>query len=196
MRISILSTLFFLSFLPGCTGQAKTKPETLYNEDFKWTITIPENFINVSPQEWAKMQDKGLDAVEKTFGEEVVNQSKVIFVFKNADFNYLEANYQLFNVETDGDYLESCKAVNEILFETFKTQMPNAKIDSISSIEKISNLDFQTFKMKIYFPNGMTMHSIMYSRLFEDREFSVNIMYVDERQGKRMIEAWTKSTFE
>lgn len=50
--------------------------------------------------------------------------------------------------------------------------------------------------MKIYFPNGMTMHSLMYSRLFDDREFSVNIMYVDERQGKRMIEAWTKSTFE
>ena len=196
MRISILNALFFILFLPSCAGQAKTEPKTLYNEDFKWTITIPENFINVSPQEWAKMQDKGLDAVEKTFGEEVVNQSKVIFVFKNADFNYLEANYQLFDVETDGDYLESCKAVNEILFETFKTQMPNTKIDSISSTEKISNLDFQTFKMKIYFPNGMTMHSLMYSRLFDDREFSVNIMYVDERQGKRMIEAWTKSTFE
>lgn len=196
MRISILSTLFFLSFLPGCTGQPKTKPETLYNEDFKWTITIPEDFINVSPEEWAKMRDKGLDAVEKTFGEEVVNQSKVIFVFKNADFNYLEANYQLFNAETDGDYLESCKAVKEILFETFKAQMPNTKIDSVTSIEKISNLDFQTFKIKIYFPNGMTMHSIMYSRLFDDREFSANIMYVDEKQGKRMIEAWTKSTFE
>lgn len=196
MRNSILTSLFFLLLLSGCTGQTKTKPKTLYNEDFKWTITIPENFINVSPKEWAKMQNKGLDAVENTYGEEVINQAKIIFVFKNADFNYMESNYQPFDVEVDGDYLESCKGVNEILFETFKTQMPNAKIDSISSVEKISNLNFQTFKMKIDFPNGMTMHSQMYSRLFDKKEFSVNIMYVDGKQGKKMIEAWTKSKFE
>lgn len=196
MRNSILSPLFLLLLLSSCTGQTKTEPKTLYNEDFKWTITIPENFINVSPQEWAKMQNKGLDAVENTYGEEVINQAKIIFVFKNADFNYMESNYQPFDVEVDGDYLESCKGVNEILFETFKTQMPNAKIDSISSVEKISNLNFQTFKMKINFPNGMTMHSQMYSRLFDKKEFSVNVMYVDEKQGGKMIEAWTKSKFE
>lgn len=195
MRNSILTSLFFLLLLTGCTGQTKTELKTLYNEDFKWTITIPENFINVSPQEWAKMQNKGIDAVEKTYGEEVINQAKIIFVFKNADFNYMESNYQPFDVEVDGDYLESCIGVKEILYETFKTQIPNAKIDSISSVEKISNLDFQTFKMKIDFPNGMTMHSLMYSRLFDKKEFSVNIMYVDEKQGKKMIEAWTKSKF-
>lgn len=195
MRNSILNSLFFLLLLTSCTGQTKTEPKTLYNEDFKWTITIPENFINVSPQEWAKIQNKGLDAIENTYGEDVINQAKIIFVFKNADFNYMESNYQPFDVEVDGDYLESCIGVNEILFETFKTQMPNAKIDSISSVETISNLDFQTFKMKIDFPNGMTMHSQLYSRLFDKKEFSVNIMYVDEKQGKKMIEAWTKSKF-
>jgi hypothetical protein len=196
MRKSILSILILSLFLISCNGQTKSDPKKLYNEDFKWTIVIPENFNNVSPEDWAKMQNKGADAIENTYGEEVVNQAKTIFVFKNADFNYLESNYQPFDVEVDGDYLESCKNVNEILYETFKSQMPNAVIDSSSSVEKISGLDFQTFKMKIDFPNGMTMHSFMYSRLFDKKEFSVNIMYVDDKQGEKMVNAWTNSKFE
>jgi hypothetical protein len=123
MKHSFVNSLLFLLLLSGCTG--KTKPKTLYNEDFKWTITIPENFVNVSPQEWTKMQNKGLDAVEDTYGEDVINQSKLIFVFKNADFNYMESNYQPFDVEENPDYIESCKEVNEILFETFKTHRVN-----------------------------------------------------------------------
>lgn len=182
--------------LSACTGQTKAKPETLYNEDFKWTITIPKDFVNVAPLEWKKLHDKGIDAVEDTYEEEVMDEAKIIFVFKNADYNYLESNYQPFHVEVDGNYLEVVKSVNEIIFETFKAQIPNAKIDSVSTVEKISNLDFQTFKVKIDYPNGMTMHSLLYTRLFGEKEFSVNIIYVDEKQGEKMIKAWTESKFE
>jgi hypothetical protein len=142
------------------------------------------------------MQNRGAEAIENTFGEEVINQSKTIFVFKNANFNYFESNYQPFDERIDGDYLESCKNVNEIVFDTFKTQMPNAKIDSLSTIEKISGMDFHTFKVDITYPNGMTLKSLAYSRLFGLKEFSVNIMYVDDKQGKKMISSWMNSKFE
>src|SRR5690554_4454172 len=196
MRYIILQTLLFLFLLPICTGQTKSDPKTLYNEDFKWTITIPENFTNVSPEEWAKMQNKGIDAIENTYEVEVVNYSTTIFAFKNADFNYMESNYQPYDIEIDGNYLESCNEVNQILFETFEYQMPNVKIDSVSTVEKISGLEFQTFKMKIDFPNGMTLYSQIYSRLFDKNEFTLNILFVDENQGEKMIEAWTNSIFE
>lgn len=190
----LITILLLQLSLYSCFGQTKAK--TIYNEDFKWTITIPENFINVSPQDWEKVQDRGIEAIEETFGEQVINQAKTIFVYKNADFNMIESNYQPFDVEVDGNYIESCQGVNEIIYDTFKAQMPNIKIDSISSVEKISNLDFQAFKVKINFPNGIVMHSILYSRLFTNREFSVNITYIDPEEGKKMIEAWTESKFE
>lgn len=196
MSKSIIILLLATSFLSSCTGQTKTEPQTLYNDEFKWTITIPENFANIEASEWKKMQNKGLDAVEDTYGEKVENQTEIIFVFKNADFNYLESNYQPYDIEIDGDYLSSCQVVNEVLFETFQAQMPGAKIDSVSSVEKINNLEFQTYKMKLDFPNGMTMYSHMYSRLFGKKEFSVNIMYVDEKQGEKMTKAWYNSKFE
>lgn len=180
--------------LQSCNGQSSPKKE-IFNKDFNWTITIPENFENVSAEDWTKMQNKGADAIEKTFDGEVINQAKTIFVFKSDQLNYFESNYQPFDIATDGNYLESCKNVNDVLYETFKTQMPNVKIDSTKSVEKIDNLEFQAFKMKIEYPNKMVLNVIMYSRLFEKKEFTVNIMYVDNKKGEMMTEAWKNSKF-
>ena len=141
------------------------------------------------------MQNKGADAIEKTYDEKVINQSKTIFVFKSDQLNYFESNYQPFDIAIDGNYLESCKDVNNILYETFKTQMPDIKIDSTSTIEKIDNLEFQTFKMKVEYPNKMVLNVLMFSRLFDKKEFSVNIMYVDNNKGQQMLESWRKSKF-
>lgn len=178
----------------SCNGQTAPKKE-IYNKDFNWTITIPENFENVSTEEWAKMQNKGADAIEKTYNEEVVNQAKTIFVFKSDQLNYFESNYQPFDTAIDGDYLESCKNINNILYETFMTQMPGIKIDSTATVEKIDNIEFQTFKMKIEYPNKMVLNAILYSRLFDKKEFSVNIMYVDNKKGEQMLDSWKKSKF-
>jgi hypothetical protein len=187
--------LIGLTFIfQSCNGQTTPKKE-IYNKDFNWTITIPENFENVSAEEWAKMQNKGADAIEKTYNEEVVNQAKTIFVFKSDQLNYFESNYQPFDTAIDGDYLESCKNVNNMLYETFITQMPDIKIDSTSTVEKIDNLEFQTFKMKIEYPNKMTMNVLMFSRLFDKKEFTVNIMYVDKKKGEQMLDSWKKSKF-
>jgi hypothetical protein len=178
----------------SCNGQKKEKQE-IRNKDFNWTITIPENFENVSSADWAKMQNKGADAIEKTYEGDVVNQSKTIFVFKSDQLNYFESNYQPFDTTVDGDYLASCKAVDEVLYGTFKAQMPGVKIDTTRTVEKIDNLEFQTLKMKIEYPNKMILNLFMFSRLFDKREFTVNIMYVDKIKGQKMLDSWRASKF-
>jgi hypothetical protein len=74
--------------------------------------------------------------------------------------------------------------------------MPGIKIDSTRMVDKIDNLEFQTFKMKVEYPNKMVMNILMFSRLFDKREFSVNIMYVDKSKGQQMLDSWRKSRFE
>jgi len=166
-----------------------------YNKDFDWSITIPKNFDTVSAVQWAKMQNKGMDAIEKTYDQKIDNQAKTIFVFTSDKLNYFESNYQPFDTATDGSFMESCKSVSEVLYQTFAAQMPGTKIDTASSIEKIDNMDFQKLTMKVSYPNNMVLNMDMYTRLFDKKQFSVNIMYVDKAKGELMLDAWKKSTF-
>ncbi|HEY3403824.1 MAG TPA: hypothetical protein VGK59_10585 [Ohtaekwangia sp.] len=193
-KITFIYALLLVSGI-ACKGQISTSL-TLYNSEFNWTIVIPEDFNSVSAEEWSRLQNKGEDAVEKTYDAEVTNQVKTIFVFKSGDFNYLESNQQPYDVSVDGNYLETCKQIKEILFETFRTQMPNAKIDTLSAVETISGLEFQKFRVDIDMPNGMKFTSLLYSRLFGKKEFSVNMMYVEASKGQQMLDAWRNSKFE
>ena len=185
-----LHTLLFYS----CKGQSTT-PKEIYNPDFKWTITIPQNFDQVSKEDWAKIQNKGEEAIEKTYDAEVNNQTEIIFVFKSDGQNYFESNSQPFDTATDGNYIESVKNVGGVLYKTFKAQFPDAKLDTAYVVEKIDGFNFQVFKIKIHFANNVIFNAWMFSRVFGKREFSANIMYVDEAKGEVMLDAWRKSKF-
>ena len=194
MKSKYFSIVLFILFITNTYSQNSSKNE-YYNGEFKWNIVIPENFQYVNSEEQKRLQKKGKDAVEKTFGEEVINQSKNIFAFNNGKFNYFDSSYQPFDTEIDGDYKTTCKGVNSIVYETINTQMPGSKIDTLFTKEIINNLEFQKFNLRVSLPNGIVMNMIMYSRLFDKKELSVNIIYVDEKKGKLMLEAWRNSTF-
>lgn len=177
-----------------CNSQT-SKSNTIYNKDFKWSIIIPEGFEKVSAEDWQETENKGAEALGQTLGQEIVNRAKTIFVYKREEINTFESNYQPYDEAKDGNYLESCKKVNDVIFETFKSQIPNTKIEKSSSTEKIDGLVFQTFKIKILLPNEMELVSIMYSRLFGKKEFTVNITYADKAIGEKMLESWRNSKF-
>jgi hypothetical protein len=180
----------------SCNSQTGTAKKEVYNKDFKWHISIPQDFETVPAETWAKMQNKGTKAIENTYNGKVENQAKNIFVFRTDQFNYFESNYQPFDIKTDGDYIASCRNVDDILYNTFKAQMPDAKLDSVTSTAVINKLTFQTFKLKITFPNAVILNLMMYSHLFNNKEFTVNIMYVDKNKGDLMLNAWKNSRFD
>jgi hypothetical protein len=142
------------------------------------------------------MQNRGTEAIENTYEVQVENKAKILFVFQSDQFNYFESNYQPFDTTKDGEYLESFREVNNIIYGTFEAQMKGAKLDSSSSTQVISGLTFQTFKMSITFPNKLVMNWQMFSRLFGKREFTVNIMTVDKQKEKDLLDSWLKSKFE
>ena len=73
--------------------------------------------------------------------------------------------------------------------------MPNAKIERRTTTEIVDQLEFQKFEMEVEYPNKMVLHLLMYSRLFDEKEFSVNIMFVDKAKGAEMLDSWKKSKF-
>ncbi|WP_298790102.1 hypothetical protein [uncultured Allomuricauda sp.] len=196
MQKIILNCIILLLLFSSCDSQTKSDVKTLKIEEFNWTINIPENFEPINQNEWNKTLKKGMDAIENTLEEEVDNQAVTIFSYKNGQFNNFEANWQPFDVEIDGDYLETYSEVNSMIYQTFKTQIPDAKLDSISSIQKVNGLEFQRFDISIDFPNGIKMKTIGFSRLFDKKEFTMNITSVDEKIGSKMLDAFLNSKFE
>ena len=179
-----------------CLGQSSSDGQKFRNDDFGWNIIIPRGFEKVPDTLWARMQNKGLSAIESTYDAKVDNQAKTIFVFSSDQFNYIESNYQPFDPVRDGNYLEGFKNVNDVLYGTLKANMPKASLDSSYSRELVGGKEFNVFNVAAQLNPQVTLHLLMYSRLFGGKEFTVNIMYMDAARGKDLLEAWRGSSFD
>lgn len=189
----ILISLFIV--LQSCNSSTSSDNKSITVEDFNWEITIPEGFEPINENDWDKTLDKGLEMMEESAGESIENLAKTNFTYKEGQFNNFESNWQPFDVEVDGDYSESNREVNKFIFQTFEDQMPDAKLDSSSSKQVVSGLEFYRFDISIDLPNGIKMKTTGFSRLFNKKELTVNITYVDEEIGEKMLNAFQNSTF-
>ena len=189
-------TLFLTFLLLGFSGVAQTvEKEKLSFPDFNWTITIPEGFERVDDKDWGKIQSRGEAAIEDTYGEEVINQTEVIFVYRSGELNFIEANHQPYDPTLFETYEASCRELYGLLYETFSVQMPDARLDTLISTEVIDGLEFQKFEIVIHYPNDLQLTAFMYNYLFDDRDFSLNIMYVEEPKGQQMLGSWKNCSF-
>ncbi len=182
-------TLFFACQSPG------VKSEFTINPKVNWTLTVPEGFTKINNDEWAIMQDKGAEAIEETFEEPVQNGSQSVFVFNSGEKNFFESNLVELSQYEVGAYALNYKESNQILCQTFKSQMPGIKIDTVTFKERIAGIEFHKFKMKVYYPNAEVLNIILYNRLFDNQELAVNIMYTDDEKGAAILNSWRNSHF-
>ena len=185
-----------IALLFGFSVHAQTEDkEKLSFPEFGWSIPIPENFERVDEKEWTKMQGRGRDMIEDTYGEEVINHAKTLFVYTSGQMNYLEANYQPYDASLYESYEASCRDLYAVLHETFTVQMPGVNIDTLITTEQIDDVEFMKFDINIQYSPELSLRVLMYNHLFDDKDFTVNIMYVEESKGQQMLEAWRKSRF-
>jgi hypothetical protein len=193
MRYIIVMLLF------SVLANAQTKGGEFYSEDFNWSIVLPEGFKRLTDDELKGLENDGVDVIEKAYDTNLdgaLIPNKTLFGIESGPNDFLEANMQAFDTAADGDYEESVKAVWEIIYQTFKSELPSdTKIIKKHSTEKISNLKFYKSTMVIKFSNGIIMNSIMYSRLFGNKDFTLNILYTDSKTGDVFMKAWKSSVF-
>ena len=181
-----------------CEAQTDTvkKERTVYNEKFKWEMTIPANFENIDDAQYNQVQEKGKNALEKGTDKQIDVSSTRILAFKNTMSNLFDSTYQHYDPAISGDYLTNCKNVYEILYNTFKQQMPSGtKIDTAASTEMISNLLFQRFQGIMTLPNGAKLTFMVYNRLFDKDQFTASMLFIDQKNGDLLLNAWRNSKF-
>jgi hypothetical protein len=177
-----------------CAAQTTPKKE-YYNKDFNWRITIPENFTSMDSAEIAGMQKKGAAHFDKANNTKSEDHATLLFSVKTDPMNHFECSYQPFNPAVDGDYVTTKQAINDMLYKTITTQLQGVKVDTATSVEKINNLEFHTYNTTVTYPNKMVLHMLLYYRLFDKKEFAMNIFYKDDEKGQQMLNAWKSSIF-
>ena len=188
----VVFSLIIISII-SCKNEIQDK--SFFIKEFNWHITVPEGFNYMGAEEIIKYRDRGKKLIEETYNEEVIDQTKNLFFIENGQLNKFEANYQPFDETIDGDYLEVGKNIRQLLVETFTINFEGVKIDTISSTEIIDKLEFQKFNIKVTYSNNMVLHLYMFNRLFDKKELTCTIAFIDEKIGSRMLNSLLKSKF-
>ena len=188
-QISIIGFLLLIS----CQ---KEKEITIENDDFKWTINIPKNFREVSEKNWDKVKFNGIETFEKVSDQNVKKNDieNTLFAYKNGKFHTLESNYKIF--DTTKNYSKSNKELNTVTYESLKKAISNTELDSLSSKQMISGMEFDTFEINFNYPNGEILTTKSFRKLFGNKRFTINILYKDETIGKELINSIVNSKFE
>lgn len=184
--------LILILILPLNNLYSQSDSIKIYNEMFKWNFSIPNYFENVSPKEAEKSQATGKEIIENKTGQKIVNKSIKIYGFKSGIYNQLIVNYQ--PTESTENYSERFKQVTEILYESFKSNLPDAKITRSYSSEIISNIKFEVFDMNISSDN-LKMNMKCFSAIIDGKILNIQIGYQDEEKGQTLISAIKNSTF-
>ena len=203
MKITKLILTFFSLTIISCgqidankqIDEGSVKDQIYESKEIGWTMKIPKDWTVISKDKVEANDQKGKNAIEKSTGLDIDTKAlKHLISFQKNQFNIFASTSEPFKEEFPGEYQQTNKTLNEIIYKTFTDQ--GVKTDSSSGKETIQGLEFTTFYTTIYAPDGkVILNQIMYSRLINGFDFGVNINYNNEQDKKTMVTGWKNSKF-
>ena len=166
------------------------------SEEIGWSIEIPENWTVIDKEQAKANVEKGSKVIEETIeGEIDYSELKNLIGFKKNQFNIFQSTSEPVVEEYEGEWEVNNELLKGIIYNTYLNQ--GIKSDtSATTIEKINGLDFKKYSFTIYSPNGeVIIEQIVYSKLINGYDFSVNINYNNEEDKDVMMNAWKNSRF-
>ena len=192
---AVLNTIVLLPFVFCNCSTKQPSRDKLFIPEFKWQIKIPAFLASQNMEEWKRVQDAGRRAIGSAYNIDIKKVVHTVFIFKSNDDSYFEAVSEPISKDQADNYLETCERMNNIVYNTIRTQVPSARIDTVKGVEFIDKLPFQYLKINLTFPGGQSKTTISYRRVFEENELTVSIMYADQGSGNKILWAFENSNF-
>ncbi|MCJ0742049.1 hypothetical protein [Pedobacter montanisoli] len=195
--------LFFTCLALSCRNDKKPAQTSVkdnerqyYNAIIGWHIDIPQGYKQTHENSLKLNDENGKNAVKQNYNTEVNTDSIMhLLSFQRNQFNLFDSTIKKFDVKRDGDYLKNNAATQKMLYDIYAAQ--KIRIDTSSFTQKISDVPFQVFNIKIYGPNGsVVMQQQMYAALIKGYDLGINISFNNEADKDVLLNALKASTFE
>lgn len=182
MKIKLILALFFV--INYSFAQNKTFKENQFN----WTMDVPEGCTIIKPKTWLKEKNK--ENITKGYDIENEDNSKIIVVMSFDSLNYLVA-YRDFDLKKSSAFINLKKNMKDI-------HSKGQKITGNNSNEKvkIANLEFNKVIFDYNFPDNSYTCTEVYGAFINQKVFTVYLQYSDKQKGAQLIENLEKSTFQ
>jgi hypothetical protein len=163
------------------------KPVVYYFSEIGLTMYIPSDFNVIDAAKNETMNRNGQKLLEDANHVKVdVSETKSLIAARKSEKDYFNVTITPFDPKKDGSIDETNVKVNEILFTTFQSELPNAKIDSASGVKIVGGKSFSEFRMKILINQNTTMYMYLLSKLYKGYELGITYLYIDEPTKKQI----------
>ena len=162
--------------------------KTFKDNQFNWTMSVPEGCTIIKSKTWLKEKNK--ENTAKGYEIENEDNSKIIVVMSFDSLNYFVA-YRDFDLKKSSAFINLKKNMKEI-------HSKGQKITGNNSNEKvkIANLEFNKVKFDYNFPDKSYICTEVYGAFINQKVFTVYVQYSDKQKGAQLIENLEKSTFQ
>lgn len=196
----LLPVLMLIPILSACSQSSDTEKkfttrDSVYRyEPVGWEMVLPEGYEFMSEQDGKSLQQKGLDAMQETAGEDFqpdpVNN---LLNFRKDRQNVFLSTSQ--HIDLDGvPYEDINNEVITLMVQTYKDN--NLGVIHTQGKEIIDGKEFIRDEFELTTPdNKYLLNQVMYSRLFGSIELSATITWNNEKYGKEMLRCWRRSKF-
>jgi hypothetical protein len=175
--------------------EGNVKGEIYHSNEIGWSIKIPSGWSVTSRDETEKRDKLGADLVKKSNGIDVDSKGlKHLIGFHKDQVNSFFSTAEPFKETYPGEYKKNNVTADSIIYKAVKDQ--GIKMDTATGKEIIQGLEFSTFSMIIYGADGKeAARQIMYSKLLNGFDFTVVIIFNNEKDKNLLVSNWKGSTF-
>lgn len=203
MAKTILSILILVTIATSLKAQ-NTDSTTEYSfPKIGWKIILPSSYKqwNTVEVDRDKLEEKGTKMLLSANGYDTVTKIEAyenLISLHPDQFNYMDAVMHTFDFKTEGDWNSTVQALHQMVAKTFEVQAPEAKMDTVTTWEEISNVQLTHFSLTLIIKEGFPkLQMDFFATLINGYDVGFNFVYLNKEGsiGKDFLQLFYQSKF-
>ena len=160
-----------------------------------WQTQLPKDWQMLTKDETEKINKEGKKAMEESTGKSIdMSSLRELVNLKKNSFNSFLSTIEIYDTSL-GNYDKHSEEINQLIRDTYTGK--KIKFNWREGSEKIDNIDFHTFEIKLFKPGSddILLNQKMYSTLLKGYDFAMVINYNNDADKQTLLKIVEGSKF-